>query len=172
MGLQRAIWERFLLIPHSSVNPFFGFLPPPHESRNPDDPRGKQQERGRLGNRSTSGVANNTEGLRWNRSDGVLRSLRGAARRVVSFTAVLIPVHRIAGVDQRVLEVDPIRAGIQVRAVEAAALLADIEAVGVGEALRRGKGDVLNRNRGCRRILRMGLKLLPRAKRRREKSTR
>ena len=71
--------------------------------------------------------AQNGERLRRNRADRVLRSLRR--------TAVLIPVDRIAIVDDRVLQVEPVGAGVQVDRTEAASLVAEAEAQLVGGAV-------------------------------------
>ena len=72
---------------------------------------------GRLANR---GAAQDGEGFRRNGSNRILRS-RGRA-------AVLIPVDRIASVDDRVLQVEPVGAGVQVDRAEGAGLGANVKA--------------------------------------------
>ena len=101
------------------------------------DARTEQHDAAGLRNRGTSGAgggaggagaaaAENREGFRRDRTNGVFRSLRGAG--------VLIPVNWVAAGDAGVLQVQPIAAGVERRAVERGVLLADVVAVLVGGA--------------------------------------
>ncbi len=108
----------------------------------PEDARTEQQDAAGLRNRAASRrgrlrgrAAQDRERFRRNRSDRVLRSRRR--------TGVLIPVNRVASIDNRVLQVQPVGAGRQVDGAEAAGagLGADVEAVLVARASALGEVD-------------------------------